>query len=85
MTYVQLSIKLFGPDRRAIGADELPVEVPRLPITCAELRKRIAEVEPRLAKSLGHARIAVNCDFAAEDALIQPGDELAIIANVCGG
>ena len=49
------------------------------------LRQRIAEVEPRLTKSLATARFAVNFDFVSEDHLVGPNDEVAIINQVCGG
>jgi molybdopterin converting factor small subunit len=49
------------------------------------LRREIARIEPRLAKSLATARFAVNCDFVSDESMIGGRDEVAIIGSVCGG
>jgi len=82
---MELSLKLFGPEARAVGSSKLLVDLPALPIDCATLRRRLIEMEPRLAKLLPTARFAVNCDFVADDSLIGEGDEVAIINQTSGG
>jgi sulfur-carrier protein len=82
---MHLTIRLFGPEAQLAAASELAVDVERLPIRCAALRQRIAQREPRLAQSLKTARLAVNCEFASDEQLIGPGDELALIGSVSGG
>jgi molybdopterin converting factor small subunit len=82
---MKLSIKLFGPEARAVGSGELVVEVAALPIGCDALRRRVAEVEPNLAKLLMTARFAINYTFVNADHMIGADDEVAIINQVCGG
>jgi molybdopterin converting factor small subunit len=82
---MQLTIRLFGPEAQLAAASELAVHVERLPICCALLREQIALREPRLAQSIKTARLAINCEFASDDQLIGPGDEVALIGSVSGG
>ena len=82
---MKLAIKLFGPEARAVGRGELVVEVAALPIDCDALRRRVAEVEPNLARLLMTARFAVNYTFVNADYMIGADDEVAIINQVCGG
>ena len=82
---MKLAIKLFGPEARAVGTGELVVDVPALPIDCDALRRRVAEVEPKLTTLLMTARFAVNYTFVDADHMIGADDEVAIINQVCGG
>jgi molybdopterin converting factor small subunit len=82
---MQLTIRLFGPEAVLANAGELVVPVENLPITCAALRRRVAEREPRLADSLRTARFAVNHEFASDELQVRPGDEVALIGSVSGG
>lgn len=80
-----LTVKLFGPDRRILGKDEISLEIEKLPITSAELRQRLAAAEPRLEKSVARSRVAYNCEFLGDDEQIRGPGEIALIGNVCGG
>ncbi len=82
---MELTIKLFGPEARALGRGQVVVQVKKLPIACGELRKTIAQAEPTLGKSLATARFAVNCDFVTDESMVNARDEIAIIGSVCGG
>jgi len=82
---MKLAIKLFGPEARAAGSGELVVDVAALPIGCDALRRRVAEVEPKLTNLLVTARFAVNYTFVDADHMIGADDEVAIINQVCGG
>jgi len=82
---MQLTIRLFGPEAQLAAASELAVNVEQFPIRCALLRQQIALREPRLAQSIKTARLAINCEFASDDQLIGPGDEVALIGSVSGG
>jgi molybdopterin converting factor small subunit len=82
---VKVQVKLFGPEARAAGRPSIDLEIPRLPISCAALRRRLAETEPKLTPLLASARFAVNCDFAGEETMIEPGAEVALIGSVSGG
>jgi molybdopterin synthase catalytic subunit len=55
------------------------------PASVGELRRRLAEAHPRLAPILVRSRIAVDQDFAADDAPLRDGAEVAIVPPVSGG
>lgn len=82
---MQLRLRLFGPEARAVGRAQLVLEIAELPIDCSTLRRCVAAAEPRLKDLLTTARFAVNCSFVADDAMVGADDEVAIINQVCGG
>ena len=53
-------------------------------ISVAALKTKLEEQYPRL-KQLSSFMIAVNGEYAGEDTIIKPGDEVAIIPPVSGG
>ena len=82
---MELTVRLFGPMRRAVDRTELTVAVAELPVTCAALRRRLTEIEPRLADLLPGCRFAVNCQFAEESRTLCPTDEISLLGFVSGG
>jgi molybdopterin synthase catalytic subunit len=56
-----------------------------VPPTVGALRRVLAEAHPRLAAVLARARIAVDQDFADDDAPLREGGEVAIVPPVSGG
>jgi molybdopterin synthase catalytic subunit len=80
-----LRVKLFGPLSRAAGGPEVTVRLDDPAPTCAALRARLAECEPRLAPWLPGCRFALNEEFAGEDQPISADDEIALIGFVAGG
>lgn len=74
-------ILFFAHLKDAVGEDSIRVDVSG---------KTVAEVKGILAKDyhlqkLDTAMTAVNEEFASDDDLIQPGDEIAFIPPVSGG
>lgn len=82
---MRLTVRLFGPEAKAVGTSSITVDAPRGRMTCAELRALLARAEPRLAASLRSARFAVNHAFADDDITVGDEDEIAIIGMVSGG
>jgi len=78
-----MTVLLFAAARELAGADSIAVEPPRA--TVADLRAELARRIPALAGLLAKSAIAVNHDFAEEDRLLQPADEIAVIPPVSGG
>jgi MoaE-MoaD fusion protein len=72
-------VRLFAQLRERAGASELELELP----DGARVRDALAMVEP-LAAGLPLV-MAVNREYAGEDAPLAPGDELALIPPVSGG
>lgn len=55
------------------------------PPTVGALRRALEEAHPRLARVLPRCRIAVDQDFAPDDAPLRDGAEVAIVPPVAGG
>ena len=59
--------------------------LPATPATVGALRRALAEAHPALAPILARSRIAVDQDFASDDAPLRDGAEIAIVPPVSGG
>ena len=77
-------VRLFARARDLAGAEVVEVPLPD-GATVADLRARLAGVCPALGPLLPRAAVAVNEDFAGDDAAIPPGAEVALIPPVSGG
>ena len=55
------------------------------PATVGALRRALAEAHPPLARVLARSRVAVDEEFAADDAPLRDGAEVAIVPPVSGG
>jgi MoaE-MoaD fusion protein len=76
---VEVTVRLFAMLRERAGASQVAVELPE----GARVRDAIAELE-ELADGLPLV-MAVNREYADEDTMLDPGDELALIPPVSGG
>lgn len=87
-----VTVQLFASHAAAAGARQIEVTVPE-PVTVAALRGAALEVlrVPGGARGEGRAAaerqvlVAVNSAYAADEAVIAPGDEVALIPPVAGG
>jgi molybdenum cofactor biosynthesis protein MoaC/molybdopterin converting factor subunit 1 len=85
MGAMQVELRLFAVFRERAGRDRLALELPD-GATVADALAAAAR-EPGLSDVLPAmpARVAVNREYANEDAVIAAGDELALIPPVSGG
>lgn len=81
---MEVTVKLFAAEARAVGRSEVTVELAGEP-SCDRLRAVLAELYPPIEPLLGSARFAVNSEFVGPEHVIQPGDEVALIGMVSGG
>jgi len=81
---MRVTVRLFGPIREAAGAKELHVQLPG-DATAATLRALLAEKHPEIAALGARLRVSVNREFAAADAPLADGDEVALLPPVSGG
>lgn len=79
-----IRVRLFARARDLAGAEALSVELPP-GATVGELRRILAGEAPALAGLLGRSAVGVNEEYAADDAVIPPGAEVAVIPPVSGG
>lgn len=77
-------VLLFAAARDLAGAGAVAVELPA-GATVAELRAALAAQVPVLAALLRRSSVAVDHDFAEDDHVLGPDDELAVIPPVSGG
>jgi MoaE-MoaD fusion protein len=80
---VPVTVLFFAVAREAAGTDA--ESLPSAPPTVGELRALLAARHPALARVLPRCRLAVNQEFAAEDAAVPDGAEVAVIPPVSGG
>jgi MoaE-MoaD fusion protein len=76
---VKVSVRLFAGLREAAGRDELELELP----AGARVADALAQVQ-HLAPDTPLV-LAVNREYASSDAVLEEGDELAVVPPVSGG
>jgi len=81
---MMLRIKLFAVAKQRVGRDCVEVEAPT-GATVRQLRGAMVEQFPMLADVMGHVRLAVNSEYAADGMTIPVGAEVAVIPPVSGG
>lgn len=79
-----IRVQMFAAARDLAGSDvvEIPAEEP---LTVAQLKQRLLQSHPALESLAGSLQLAVNCQFATEDCLVGPFDQVACIPPVSGG
>lgn len=77
-------VKLFAAAKQRAGTQATSFTLPE-GATVQDLRRALAKEFPTLAEFLPHCRIAVNCDFAADDQLLNENQEIGVIPPVSGG
>ena len=77
-----LHIACFGLTRELVGARTVSLTWSAAPVS--ELRRALQERYPGLAQ-VPRLAIAVNLDYALDDRVVHPGDEVALIPPVSGG
>jgi sulfur-carrier protein len=75
-------VRAFGITRDLLGGKEAVVDI--MGDTVGDLRNELASRFPDL-QGLKSLYIAVNNDYAAEDMVLKPSDEIALIPPVSGG
>lgn len=81
---MQITVKLFALMREKAGTDTVALEVPagaKLTQAVAALVRQHPVLEPYMANT----RFSLHMDFVDADAMLAPGDELALIPPVSGG
>lgn len=77
-------VRLFGPAREAVGADEVDLALPSGSSAAAALAA-LAGAHPAVAALLPRSRVAVNLQYVDAGTPLAPGDEIAILPPVGGG
>lgn len=80
-----MTVKLFGPAAQRAGTRQVRLTLVGDSATCAAVKSALSAAAPALADVLPASRLAVNHEFAADDAPVSAGDEVALVAMVSGG
>jgi molybdopterin synthase catalytic subunit len=83
VTSVAVRVLYFAAAREAAGTPQ--EELNRAPATVAELRLALVALHPALARILPRCRIAVDEEFASDEANVAEGAEVAVVPPVAGG
>lgn len=78
-----VTVLAFGISRDITGVSSLSLSL-ESPCTVGDFRQELLARWPAMS-SLASLAIAVNNEYAMDDQLLQPGDELALIPPVSGG
>lgn len=77
----ELPVRVFAAFADLVGAPYTTVSVSS-PATVADVREALAA---RWPPAMARAPIAVNLEYARDNATVSEGDEIALIAPVAGG
>ncbi|MDB5133851.1 MAG: molybdopterin converting factor [Mucilaginibacter sp.] len=80
---MKVNVLAFGIAKDIFGGSSVDVELPQ-PGTTGSLKLSLEERYPRL-KQLASYMVAVNNEYAADENILIPSDEIAIIPPVSGG
>ena len=84
VTRMAIRVLLFAQLKERLGQPEFVLSLPKG--SCGhDLVARLTEREPSLKPLLSVSRLAVNCDYAPFDTVLENGDEVAVISPVSGG
>jgi molybdopterin converting factor subunit 1 len=81
---MEITVKLFGSLREAVGAKELITAAPA-GARVGELRGLLAREHPAFREMADRLRVAVNQDLADDARRLADGDEVAFLPPVSGG
>lgn len=79
-----IPLKLFARFAEVFGADEISITLPS-PVRLRMVREELTRRCPELAKLTTVSAFAVNEEYADDERIVHPGDEVAIIPPVSGG
>lgn len=81
---MQFDVRLFALYRERAGSSLINVEVPD-GATVGTLTDAVRGMYPRLAPPEVRIVVAVNAEYADDDLVLSPGDEVCLIPPVSGG
>jgi molybdopterin converting factor subunit 1 len=80
----RMTVRLFARFRELAGSNAIDLLVPPN-ATVADVRQELKRVWPDAISLLAASAFAVNDDYATDDCVIAPNDDVALIPPVSGG
>jgi len=84
LSRIHVAVRLFAAPREALGRDGMTVDLPA-GATVRALLDRLAAEHPALAGYRPYLQVAVNRRVVGAQAILQDGDEAALLPPVGGG
>ncbi len=81
---MKVSVLLFAAARDIAGTNSITVELAE-PATVEQLRRKLNECLPAANDLLVRSSISINHQYAVDNTVIHPTDEIALIPPVSGG
>ncbi|MEA2709447.1 MAG: hypothetical protein QOF78_2048 [Phycisphaerales bacterium] len=81
---MRIRVKLFAIIKERAGVDELPLDLPA-GANVAAVELALKEMFPAIGGFLRQCAYAINREYVGAAAVLQEGDELAVIPPVSGG
>lgn len=78
-----MKVLCFGVAKEIVGTSELVLDKDEA-LTVAELKEHLNTAYPQFLEYKSYM-VAINQAYAADDAIVSPSDEIAIIPPVSGG
>jgi len=82
---MEMTVLLFGREADVAGRSSVALRIENAQPTCRDVREALGAAEPSLLPLLCRGRLAVNHEFVADDRVLTPDDEVALIGMVSGG
>ncbi|MCI0641007.1 MAG: molybdopterin converting factor subunit 1 [Gemmataceae bacterium] len=81
---MKIKVHLFARAKDLAGQPEVEIDVP-VGARVVDLKKALGSRIPALSSLLERCAVAVNNEFAGEDASLSPSAEVALLPPVSGG
>ena len=79
-----INLKLFAAARQAVDQELLELELAD-GATITDLKNELVKQFPQFESMREHLLVAVDAEYAKEDQVLMPGQEVALIPPVSGG
>jgi molybdopterin converting factor subunit 1 len=81
---MKIEVKLFAAARQAVDQELLEIELGD-GATITDLKNELVKQFPQFESMRDHLLVAVDAEYAKEDQVLVPGQEIALIPPVSGG
>ncbi len=81
---MKIEVKLFAAARQAVDQELLEIELGD-GATITDLKNELVKQFPQFESMRDHLLVAVDAEYAKEDQVLMPGQEIALIPPVSGG
>ena len=81
---MEIQVKLFARAKEIAGSDSLLLTLPEQS-TVADLKRQLGEQFPALRVLLPHLMVSIDSEFAFDEMVLNPQQEIACFPPVSGG